>query len=293
MSCDPCDDRLAVPVLLSTVSNGNIPRHLPQIQPLDPPPPRFVTTTAPSQQHRHRHNPSLPAVFRAVSVPGFFAALPSVVRQADWRELTAWVDPLDGTRELLLGNAPGVTVLVGLALRGQPVCGIVHQPFARGGPRTVVGIPGAGAFVRQYADGEGEPRPEFVRIDAKTFPWREFMEKASWVGVWVWHRLALAAVDGGAGIDCGCIGHVILSQLSLTSVASSHHGTAGIASVRRCLLASRRLSSAVARRAATGTARWWWRRRAATRLPRCRRRLCGCSRTHSGSWRWGARATRP
>eukprot|EP01026_Neomeris_dumetosa_P069392 TRINITY_DN68607_c0_g2_i1.p1 TRINITY_DN68607_c0_g2~~TRINITY_DN68607_c0_g2_i1.p1 ORF type:complete len:631 (-),score=98.82 TRINITY_DN68607_c0_g2_i1:132-2024(-) len=46
-------------------------------------------------------------------------------------EITLWVDPLDGTREFLSGNYEGVTVLIGVAVKGRPVAGVVHQPFRR------------------------------------------------------------------------------------------------------------------------------------------------------------------
>eukprot|EP01024_Parvocaulis_polyphysoides_P056072 TRINITY_DN5841_c0_g3_i1.p1 TRINITY_DN5841_c0_g3~~TRINITY_DN5841_c0_g3_i1.p1 ORF type:complete len:444 (-),score=67.10 TRINITY_DN5841_c0_g3_i1:170-1501(-) len=47
----------------------------------------------------------------------------------DLSDITVWVDPLDGTRELINENYLGVTVLIGIAVRGRPVAGVVHQPF--------------------------------------------------------------------------------------------------------------------------------------------------------------------
>lgn len=44
-------------------------------------------------------------------------------------DLTVWVDPLDGTKELLDGNKEAVTILIGIAWNGSPIAGVVHQPF--------------------------------------------------------------------------------------------------------------------------------------------------------------------
>ncbi|GMH38625.1 hypothetical protein BSKO_06509 [Bryopsis sp. KO-2023] len=51
-------------------------------------------------------------------------------------DLTVWVDPLDGTKELLDGNLPAVTVLIGVAWKGKPLVGVVHQPFVSTGTST-------------------------------------------------------------------------------------------------------------------------------------------------------------
>lgn len=40
-----------------------------------------------------------------------------------------WVDPLDGTKEYTQGLLDHVTVLVGFAVGGRAVAGVVHQPF--------------------------------------------------------------------------------------------------------------------------------------------------------------------
>ena len=78
------------------------------------------------------------ALRTAVSA-GWWATLPAATRAATWSDFTVWVDPMDGTKEFLLNNGPGVTVLIGIAFRGRPVAGIVHQPFGVQGPRTLVG----------------------------------------------------------------------------------------------------------------------------------------------------------
>jgi len=46
-------------------------------------------------------------------------------------DVTVWVDPLDGTREFVEGpeHWGAVTVLIGVAVKGVPVAGVIHQPF--------------------------------------------------------------------------------------------------------------------------------------------------------------------
>lgn len=44
-------------------------------------------------------------------------------------DLTVWVDPLDGTKEFLDKNYDAVTTLIGIAHKGTPIAGVVHQPF--------------------------------------------------------------------------------------------------------------------------------------------------------------------
>ena len=46
-------------------------------------------------------------------------------------DVTVWVDPLDGTREFVEGpeHWGSVTVLIGVAVKGVPVAGVIHQPF--------------------------------------------------------------------------------------------------------------------------------------------------------------------
>lgn len=39
-----------------------------------------------------------------------------------------WIDPLDGTRDFAKGNMRVVTTIIGLAVKGRAVAGIVHKP---------------------------------------------------------------------------------------------------------------------------------------------------------------------
>ena len=44
-------------------------------------------------------------------------------------EITIWVDPLDGTQGFIRGELQSVTVMIGVAVAGVPLFGVVHQPF--------------------------------------------------------------------------------------------------------------------------------------------------------------------
>ena len=91
---------------------------------------------------------------------------------ASTSDVTVWVDPLDGTREFVEGpeHWSGVTVLIGIAVGGVPVAGVIHQPFVdvhgvastTGVGRTLWGALGLGAWVhegRQPLSAEPLPPP--------------------------------------------------------------------------------------------------------------------------------------
>jgi len=109
------------------------------------------------------------AVWDALVGTGWHACLPRERRAAALEDVCCWIDPLDGTKEFLYGNPPGVTVLIGMAHQGRAAAGVVHQPFyERGGKRvgrTFVGVPGAGAFVRVGREGPYE------RVEAGAEGW--------------------------------------------------------------------------------------------------------------------------
>lgn len=44
-------------------------------------------------------------------------------------DIVVWVDPLDGTSEYTQGLLDHVTVLIGLAVNGKAVGGVIHQPY--------------------------------------------------------------------------------------------------------------------------------------------------------------------
>ncbi|ETN70489.1 inositol monophosphatase family protein, partial [Necator americanus] len=66
-------------------------------------------------------------------------------------DVVVWVDPLDGTSEVAVAvknkNAAlleQVTVLIGIAHRGRPVAGVIHQPYHGDAGRTIWAIQGCG-----------------------------------------------------------------------------------------------------------------------------------------------------
>uniref|UniRef100_A0A1E1XA28 3'(2'),5'-bisphosphate nucleotidase 1 n=1 Tax=Amblyomma aureolatum TaxID=187763 RepID=A0A1E1XA28_9ACAR len=81
-------------------------------------------------------------------------ALPDELKNVKEEDLVVWVDPLDGTKEYTQGFLDHVTILVGIAVQGKAVGGVIHQPYynyqvekdvyKQG--RTMWGIVGVGAF---------------------------------------------------------------------------------------------------------------------------------------------------
>ncbi|RWS10277.1 bisphosphate nucleotidase 1-like protein [Dinothrombium tinctorium] len=69
-------------------------------------------------------------------------------------DVVVWVDPLDGTSEYTQGLLDHVTVLIGVAVKGEAVAGVIHQPYynykletdASKLGRTIWGMNGVGAF---------------------------------------------------------------------------------------------------------------------------------------------------
>ncbi|KAK5964418.1 3'(2') 5'-bisphosphate nucleotidase 1 [Trichostrongylus colubriformis] len=66
-------------------------------------------------------------------------------------DVVVWVDPLDGTAEVALAIKnenlallEQVTVLIGIACRGRPIAGVIHQPYHKGTGRTIWAIQGCG-----------------------------------------------------------------------------------------------------------------------------------------------------
>lgn len=81
------------------------------------------------------------------------STLPEELRSVRLEDICIWVDPLDGTAEFTEGLLDHVTVLVGIAVKGKAVAGIISQPYYNyeAGPdvplgRIIWGIVGLGAF---------------------------------------------------------------------------------------------------------------------------------------------------
>uniref|UniRef100_H2YKQ2 3'(2'),5'-bisphosphate nucleotidase 1 n=1 Tax=Ciona savignyi TaxID=51511 RepID=H2YKQ2_CIOSA len=80
-------------------------------------------------------------------------ACPPACANLSQEEIVVWVDPLDGTAEFTEGLLDHVTILIGLAVNGEAVGGVINQPFYnyQSGPqanlgRTIWGLVGLGAF---------------------------------------------------------------------------------------------------------------------------------------------------
>jgi len=57
-----------------------------------------------------------------------------------------WIDPLDGTKEFVLGNLENVTVLIGITVNDTPIAGVIHSPFVGETGRLTYGAVGVGVY---------------------------------------------------------------------------------------------------------------------------------------------------
>lgn len=46
-----------------------------------------------------------------------------------WRDLVCWIDPLDGTKEFVIGDLRCVTCLIGLSYKREAFAGVIAEPF--------------------------------------------------------------------------------------------------------------------------------------------------------------------
>jgi 3'(2'), 5'-bisphosphate nucleotidase len=81
------------------------------------------------------------------------AKMPAQYSNVKDEDICIWVDPLDGTAEYTQGLLDHVTVLIGIAVKGEAVAGVIYQPYYnyQAGPdaelgRAIWGIIGLGAF---------------------------------------------------------------------------------------------------------------------------------------------------
>lgn len=79
--------------------------------------------------------------------------LPDELKNVKDEDVCVWVDPLDGTSEYTQGLLDHVTVLIGVAVKGHAVAGVIYQPYFnyKAGPdavlgRNIWGIIGLGAY---------------------------------------------------------------------------------------------------------------------------------------------------
>jgi len=77
---------------------------------------------------------------------------PAAYRDVTEDKIVIWVDPLDGTAEFTEGLLDHVTILIGLAVNGKAVGGVINQPFfnyenkGQTMGRTIWGVVGLGAY---------------------------------------------------------------------------------------------------------------------------------------------------
>ncbi|CAH1793032.1 unnamed protein product [Owenia fusiformis] len=81
------------------------------------------------------------------------AKCPENLKAVKDEDICIWVDPLDGTAEYTQGLLDHVTVLIGVAVKGTAVGGVIYQPYYnyKAGPdaklgRAIWGIVGIGSF---------------------------------------------------------------------------------------------------------------------------------------------------
>nr|ABF82444.1 biphosphate nucleotidase [Paracentrotus lividus] len=79
-------------------------------------------------------------------------ACPDSLKSVSLADIVVWVDPVDGTKEYTQGFLDHVTVLIGVAVNGESVGGVIHQPYynyqvpdSKMG-RTMWGVVGLGCF---------------------------------------------------------------------------------------------------------------------------------------------------
>ena len=84
--------------------------------------------------------------------------LPAGLDKVALKDVTVWVDPLDGTQELLAGNVEAVTVLIGISVKDEPLFGVIHQPLSEA-KRTVWGGYGLGVWETFGDEAMGQARP--------------------------------------------------------------------------------------------------------------------------------------
>eukprot|EP00755_Sulcionema_specki_P012848 Sspe_Gene.52419::Locus_29054_Transcript_1_1_Confidence_1.000_Length_1185::g.52419::m.52419/K01082/cysQ, MET22, BPNT1; 3'(2'), 5'-bisphosphate nucleotidase len=88
-----------------------------------------------------------------------YAALPDLYTHLPCEHLCVFIDPVDGTREFVNGNLEAVQTLVGVALHGRPIAGVIGVPFV-GSPQVVitgmvdVGVAGVPAPIHQRPEGK-------------------------------------------------------------------------------------------------------------------------------------------
>ena len=73
--------------------------------------------------------------------------------EIDEKDLTFWIDPLDGSKGLSEGYYTHLTCMIGISVKNRPKFGIIHKLFNEENDldngRTYIGIPGTGLYIVQ------------------------------------------------------------------------------------------------------------------------------------------------
>jgi len=67
------------------------------------------------------------------------------------KDLTFWIDPLDGSKGLVEGHTEHLTTIIGVCVKNRPLLGIVHKPYSGdalsfSSGKSYVGLPQCGLF---------------------------------------------------------------------------------------------------------------------------------------------------
>jgi len=75
--------------------------------------------------------------------------VPASFQKVPLSDICVFIDPLDATKEFTLGNLEAVITLIGISYKGDPVAGVMYQPFVddeSGNGTTIYGMQGLGLF---------------------------------------------------------------------------------------------------------------------------------------------------
>lgn len=102
---------------------------------------------------------------------GFLAnnACPDQLKDVEDKNITVWVDPLDGTLEFSENKVENTTVLIGVAEGSQAVAGVIHQPYFEQASgelgRTIWGVKGLGIG---GMEAKSPPKGEFTIVTTRS-----------------------------------------------------------------------------------------------------------------------------